>query len=74
METTFTFDTFRGHIAKSFLLIALGFVPRRYPHDCKVSETGLTVLSDQDVALDGLSISVRVHPTLRFAYRTDATV
>ena len=45
-----------------------------HPCDSKVTETRLTVPSNQDVVLDGLSISVRVRSILRFAYRTDAAV
>jgi len=44
------------------------------PHDPKVAETRLAILSNQDVVLDVLSISVRVHSVLRVAYRTDGTM
>ena len=44
------------------------------PRDREVSETRLAVPSNQDVVLDGLSISVRVYSTLRFAYRTNTVV
>ena len=44
------------------------------PRDCKVCETRLTVPSDQDVVLDMLSISVRVHSIIHFAYWTDTAV
>ena len=44
---------------------------RRNP---EVSETRLAILSDQDVALDRLRISVWARSILRFTYWTDATV
>ena len=40
-------------------------VPFIHPHDCKVSETRLTVPSNQDIVLDGQSISVGVRSILR---------
>ena len=49
-------------------------VLRERPCDRKVSKTRLTVLSNQDVVLDTLSISMRARSILRFAYRTDVTV
>jgi len=45
-----------------------------HPRDCKVSETRLAVLGDQNVVLDAPNISVRVHSILRFAYRMDTAV
>ena len=44
------------------------------PRDREVSETRLTILSNQDVVLDALSISVGVRQILRFTYRTNAAV
>jgi len=49
-------------------------VSRKRLRDRKVTEIRLTVASDQDVALDTLSISVRVRSILYIAYRTDATM
>jgi len=49
-------------------------VPREHPGDCKVSETRLTFLSNQDVVLDVLGVSVGGHSTLHFTYRTNATM
>ena len=42
--------------------------------DRKVSETRLTVSSDQDVVLDAPNISVRVHLILHLAYRTNTAM
>jgi len=53
--------------------MVVGSVPRKRLRDRKVTETRLTVLSDQDVVLR-LSISVRVHSILYFTYRADAAV
>jgi len=43
-------------------------VQRKRPRDPKVAEICLTVLSDQDVVLDALRISMRVHLIIYFAY------
>jgi len=51
-----------------------GFISRKHLRDRKVTEIRLTVLSDQDVVLDALSISMRVCSICYFAYRTDATM
>ena len=42
--------------------------------DPEVSETRLTVPSNQDVTLVVRSVNVGVHSILRSTYRTDATV
>ena len=49
-------------------------VPNEHPRDCKVSKTRLVVLGDQNVVLDALNISVRVHSILHFAYRMNTAV
>jgi len=74
MGITSTTGTFRGHVAKGFWLIVPESAPRRHPRDRKVSETRLTILGDQDVVLDTLSISMRVNSILHFTYRTDTTM
>jgi len=68
------FGTFRGHVAEGFWLIVQESAPCNHPRNRKVCETRLTVLSDQDVALDALSISMRVYSILHFTYRTDTTM
>ena len=52
-------ETFWGHMSESFRLME----PQcgTFDRNCKVSETRLTVPSDQDVVLDVLSIGVGVH-------------
>ena len=45
-----------------------------HPHDRKVVETRPTVLSDQHIVLDALSISLRVRTILCFTYRTNTAV
>jgi len=45
-------------------------VPCERPRDRKVSETRLTIQSNQDVVLDTPNISMGVRSTLHFAYRT----
>jgi len=74
MGITSIFGTLRGHVAEGFWVIVPESVPRRHPRNRKVCKTRLTVLSDQDVALDALSISMRVYSILHFTYRTDTTM
>ena len=44
------------------------------PNNREVSETPLTVPSNQDIVLDTPSISVRVRSIFHFAYRTNTAV
>ena len=74
MHLTYSINTFRGHVSEGFLLMEPICVLYERPRDRKVSETRLTVLSDQDVVLDALSIGMRVCSIPCFAYRTDAAV
>ena len=55
-------------------MVKLATVPRKRPHDCKISETRLTILGDQNVFLDVLNVSVRVQLILHFAYRTNTAM
>ena len=48
--------------------------PCERPRDTKVPKARLTILSNQDIVLDTLSIGAQVHSIVRFAYRTDTTV
>ena len=69
----FTPYTFRGQISKGSWLVMPGTVFSGL-RDSKVSETRLAILSNQDVVLDALGISVQVHLVLRVAYRDDGAV
>ena len=61
-------------MSEGFWLMEVAVVPREPPPNRKVPEARLTILSNQDVVLGALSISMRVLLILHFAYRTDATV
>jgi len=69
-----TLDTFRGHVSESLCLIVAYLAVYERPRDRKVSETRMTVPSNQDVVLDGLSISVGIRSILHFTHRANTAM